>query len=362
MEDEKQQPKSAEGDTVISSTEDTGDTAEERKRINRSVSHYSLDSFRFIFVCFERIQAFVANISESFSYRANRLLTVRFSRRTVSYSFWLLYSCNVVRCFVCPAVYLSIWPSNNGSAYFISLIGLSLFFACFLLFEFLSTLEMNDMLQVTHYSLNFHILFVISVLCAIDCIIRFSVEYDTALLVYMIARAGLLFPLFFILLTMSYEMSQTFNNIMNNCCHDPRLHMETYQVIVSKEKAMICTMQFHESLSNLHGLLEFKLLADLFFSSWAIVNSVYFSTPQNFLVSFCLVTVLLFSSMSQPFYLQRVIKRIERKNNISLNFSIEVLNIEASYLWIILPLVTVVLAVVKNFTGLHYCSMKTSNF
>jgi hypothetical protein len=349
-------PKFAQEDTEIGKTEDTGDTV--RKKAYGGPSQYYLGSFHFIFGCFELIQAFVEKIFESFSSTTNRLLTVRFSRRTVSYSFWLLYSCTIVRYAVYPAVYLSIWPSSYDAAYFISVVGLSLFTACFMLFEFLSTLKMNDMLQVTHYSLNFHILFVSCVLCAIDCIIRFSVEYDTFLLVYTIARAGSLFPLFFILLTMSYETSQTLHTIMNDCCYDPRLSMETYQVIVSKEKAMICTMQFYEYLSKLHGLLEFKLLADLVFSTWAIVNSVYFSTPQNFLVNFCLETVLLFSSMSQPFYLQRVIKRIERKNNISLNFSIEVLNIEASYLWIILPLVTLVLAVVKDLMGLHYCSVK----
>jgi hypothetical protein len=359
--DDARQSNAAHMDAEIGSTIDNEDTLRKRSRTgsqpNRAFSHFSLDSFRFLSGDFEFIQTYGSKIIETFNSRVNALLTVRFSRRTVSYAFWFLYCCNVFRYSVYPAVGLSIWPNKYDETYFMSQIGLSLFFTCFLLFEFLSTLKLNDMLKVSQYSLNFYILFVISVLCAIDCIIRFSVRYDTFLLAYMIARAGLLFPIFFCLLSMSYEMSQALHSIMNDCCYDPRLNMDTYQMILTKEEAMENTMKFYESLSTLHSLLEFKLLANLLFSTWAIINSVYFSTPQNFLVSFCLVTVLLFSSMSQPFYLQRVIKRIERQNNISLNFSIEVLNIEASYLWVVLPLVTLVLAVVKDLMGMHYCSV-----
>jgi hypothetical protein len=326
-------------------------------RSHRSFSNFSLDSFRVFSGDFEYLQDYGAKMIEVFNSKINSLFTVKTTQKTLSFAFWFLYSLLMVRFIVFPAIYLSKKREDQETFFTPAIISKALFNIFFLLFEFVTTSKLNEIFQISSYTLNVYIFFTVCIVCAIDGVIRFHPVMDTFFLVYYSLRTAILFPICFILFSMSFEMSEKLHTFMTDCCHDPRLSIQTYEIMVIKETAIINTRKFVVTLASAHAVVEFKLLADLFFSVWAIINAMYFSQSSSiFFATIALVTLLLLSSMSQPFYLQRVIKRIERKNGVSLNFAIKVLNIEASYLWIMLPILTAVVGIGKSFLGLHYCS------
>jgi hypothetical protein len=348
--------------TAEKSESENGEEINKRtsNRSQRSFSHFSLESFRFFSSDFVFLQSYGSKMIESFNSNVNALFSVKVSKRSITCSFWFLYSLTVMRYSVYPAVYLSTQPNSNDLSDYLEAgnVSVSLFFTLFILFEYLTTLRLNGMLQITQYTLNIYALFVTGIFCAADAIIIFNLHPNKFWLINDIGRISTLYPLCYILILLSCEMLQKLYSIMKNCCHDPRLSMTTYLMIMDKETAIKNTEVFYETLCTIHRILEFKLLAAIIFSTWAILNAVYFSSFGPAFVSFLLCTFLIFSSMSQPFYLQKVIKQIEKAIDVALLFSIEVLNIEVSYLWIVLPFLTTILALGKNLWNLHHCSVQ----
>jgi hypothetical protein len=336
---------------------DEEDGSRTRPRSLRSRTHFSLEGFRIFSGDFEFLQDYGCKVLESFNSKMNLLLTLKLSKKFISYCFYLLYFLNLFRYTLLLLICLVVWPNRSDVLEFQGgrKVSAELFYTCFLLFEYLTTLHLNDKLQISQYTVNIYILFTLSVLCAADAITTYYLPMDTLNAIYSAGRTFLLFPLFFIVVTLSSEMLDEFKNIMSGCCHDPRLNLETYEMMVTKETALRKTSHFVSVLPSLHDLLELKVLATVVFVAWAVINAVYFEPSNHYLLYFFIVTILIASSISQPLYLQRIIKRIEKSNNLSLNFAIEILNIRVSYLWIILPCLTATAAVVKNLYNIHHC-------
>jgi hypothetical protein len=339
-------------------TEDEG--CRNRSRSQRSFTHFSFEGFRVFSGDFEFLQDYGGKVLESFNSKMNMIFTVKISQRSISYSFYLLYSLNLIRYTLFPIAYLLAWPNSSDFLQFTEgrEVSIELFYTSFLLFEYLTTMHLNAKLQICQYKLNIYILFIVSVLCGIDAITTYYLPMDTLNLIYSIGRTILLFPLFFLVVTVSSEMLDEFKHIMLKCCHDTRLSLETYEIMVTKDIALANTAKFVALLPSLHDLLEVKVLATVLFVSWAVMNAVYFATYNHFFLYFLIVTMLIASSVSQPLYLQRIIKRIEKRNNLSLNFGIEVFNIRVSFVWVVLPFVTATAAVIKNLYNLHYCATR----
>jgi hypothetical protein len=336
------------------------DDSRDRSRSHRSFTHFSLEGFRVFSGDFEFLQDYGCKVLESFNSKMNLLFTLKMSKKFISYSFYVLYFLNLCRYTLLLLVYLLIRPNRFDFLEFTGgrEVSIEVFYTCFLLFEYRTTLHLNDKLQIFQYTVNIYIVFTVFVLCAVDAITTYYLPMDTLNVIYSAGRTICLFPLFFIIVTLSSEMLDELQNIMSRCCHDPRLSLETYEMVVRKETALTNTSHFVALLPSLHDILEFKVLAAVVFVSWAVMNAVYFETYNHFLLYFFLVTILIASSISQPLYLQRVIRRIEQSNNLSLNFAIEILNIRVSYLWIVLPFLTATAAVVKNLYNIHHCETR----
>jgi hypothetical protein len=217
----------------------------------------------------------------------------------------------------------------------------------YMIFEFETTLRTSKLLKIQKY--EFHLLIVVfwtlCIVCELILVYNYSAKVSLSWWLILLGWVFYLsyFPLYLIHFLMSNEIGRALLRIKKHCSVDESISLATYEVMNDKTVAMRNTTKFYSRLSNLHKVMEFKLLVQLLFGLWYVIHCIVYPIPFIDI----LIPLQIIFGMMQPITLQYIIEQIESKTKVNFTFAIKVLNVKISNLMLILPLISFITAIVK---------------